>query len=106
METLFVQASDDFQSSTGEMRVLAGDVIGSHRPQVISERNERELGFERTWWVLRDLCLWFEDCVQFSWLHWFVLLGGGWMKSSLEAGEWIGCLVPMTALLYFLHALK
>lgn len=61
-----------------EMRVLVGEVTGSHRCHVICERNEREVGLDLVG-LEKELCLWFKIMSHFSssvalcslWLVWW-----------------------------------
>lgn len=75
------------RASNGEMRVLDDKGIGLHRPHVLSRRNEREVGLERTWRVLRGHSAVADNCVKFSFILWFTFLMVGLMRLYLEAGS-------------------
>lgn len=67
--------------------MLADDMTGSQRSHVISERNERETGLERTWWVFRgssacgltsrQIFIYPLGCGLYAWLVEVLLQGRG-----------------------------
>lgn len=82
-----------------------GKGIGSWRPHVVSGRNERQVGLERTPWVLRDSLAVVTNCLVFIYpLAWALY---GWVDGVLlRGGESMGQWSLVAFLLHFPSALK